>query len=334
MGRIQGAERYLPYTTYINVILLICFAIWLAPHNLPLSAEEQAIIGEQYHPTLKFLGLMAAKNAVVNFIIILTFLSFLLYRRANKGKTRPFEAHGIAAKAVLGVVGLLGVVFLGWYAQYLFTVSPATLDLSPDRRPYILFPAYILLLYMVAIVAAVLLTFRDKGKLAEGVLLAVAVLMDTVIFGVYGFMVMEKASPLLRNISVIQFMILLTCIVVTTFIDVFVFRGAEQVGRIQWGRMPARSQYTLVLLCVVIVLLMALMGYIRSGLREAWHIYGVMADASAWAYTPTMAYMAFVTSGITLLFLGSIAFLFWLTSLAEEKKVPVPQTAAMPDSKS
>jgi hypothetical protein len=131
---------------------------------------------------------------------------------------------------------------------------------------------------------------------------------------------MEKANPVLRNISVTQFMILLTCIIVTTFIDVFLFKGAEEVGRIRWGRMPIRSQYTLILLCVTIVLLMALMGYIRSGLREAWHIYGVMPDTSPWAYTPTMAYMAVVTSGITLLFLGSIAFLFWLAGLVEEKK--------------
>lgn len=323
MGRIQGAERYLPYTTYINVILLICFAIWLAPHNLPLSAEEQATIGEQYHPTLKFLGLMSAKNAVVNLIILSTFLSFLLYRRANKGRTLPFADHGMVAKVVLGSVGVLGVLFLGWYAHYLFTVNPATLDLTPDRRPYMLFPASLLFLYMLAIIAAVVLTFRDKGKIAQGLLLVLAVIIDTFILGVFGFIVMEKASPLLRNIAVTQFTILLTCIAVCTFIDVFLFRKAEEVGRIQWGRMPVRSQYTLIVLCVTIVLLMALMGYIRSGLREAWHIYGVMPDTSPWAYTPTMAYMAIVTSGITLLFLGSIAFLFWLTGLAEDKKAPL-----------
>jgi hypothetical protein len=323
MGRIRGAERYLPYIKYLNVLLLICFAVWLAPHNLPLSAQEQAVIGEQYHPTLKFLGLMAAKNAVVNFIILLTFLSFLLYRRANKGRTRPFAEQGMAARVVLGVVGLLVILFLGWYAHYLLTVHPAALDLTSDRRPYLLFPAYILILYMLTIVAAVFLTFQDRGKVAQGMLLVLAVLIDTVIFGVYGFIVMEKANPVLRNISVTQFMILLACIIVTTFIDVFLFKSAEEVGRIQWGKMPARSQYTLILLCVTIVLLMALMGYIRSGLRESWHIYGVMQDTSLWAYTPTMAYMAVVTSSITLLFLGSIAFLFWLAGLVEEKKVSV-----------
>jgi hypothetical protein len=320
MGRIRGAERYLPYISYINVLLFICFAIWLAPHNLPLSAKEQIIIGEQYHPTLKFLGLMAAKNAVVNFIILLTFVSFLLYRRANKGKILPFREHGMAARVILEIAGLLGILFLGWYTLYLLRVDPTALGLTPDRRPYLLFPAYLLILYTLTIVAAVLLAFRDWGKVAQGLLLVMAVLIDTIILGVYGFIVMEKANPVLRNISVTQFMILLTCIIVTTFIDVFLFKGAEEVGRIRWGRMPIRSQYTLILLCVTIVLLMALMGYIRSGLREAWHIYGVMPDTSPWAYTPTMAYMAVVTSGITLLFLGSIAFLFWLAGLVEEKK--------------
>jgi hypothetical protein len=143
---------------------------------------------------------------------------------------------------------------------------------------------------------------------------------------------MEKANPLLRIISVTQFTILLTCITVTAFIDIFLFKGAEEVGKIQWGRMPARSQYTLILLCVTIVLLMTLMGYIRSGLREAWHIYGVMQDTSSWAYTPTMADMAVVTSGITLLFLGSIAFLFWLTGLVETKKEPVSIFVAGPSA--
>ncbi len=322
MGRIRGAERYLPYTKYLNVALLVCFAVWLAPHNLPLSAREQALIGEQYHPTLKYLGLMSAKNAVVNFIILLTFVSFLLYRRANKGTSLPFAAHGRKARIVLGVVGALGVAFLGWYARFLFTVNPTALEIAPDRRGYILFPAFLLAAYMVAVVAAVVLTMRNRGRLAQGLLLGLAVVIDTVILGPYGFIVMEKANPFLRNLSVTQFTILLTCIVVTTFIDIYLFKGAAEVGRIQWGRMPGRSQYTLIGLCVTIVVLMAVMGYIRAGLREAWHIYGVMPDTSPSSYTPAMADMALVSSAISFLFLASIAFLFWLAGLAEDTHAP------------
>ncbi len=324
MGRIRGAERYLPYTKYINVLLLIAFAIWLAPHNLPLSAEEQIVMGGQYHPLLKYLGLMSAKNAVVNLIILLTFINFLLYRRGNKGRTRPFAEHGKAAKVTLGIVGLLVLLFLGAYARSLFTLDPASLDLPQDRRPYFLLPASLLLLQMLTIVGAILLTVRDRGKQAQALLLAATAVMNVAVLGIYGFVIMEKANPFLRNLAVTQFLMLLACLIVTTFIDLFLFKDAEEVRGIQWGKMPVRSQYTLIFLCICIVLLMGLMGYIRSGLREDWHIYGVLRDTSAWGYTPTMAYMARVVSGITFLFLASVAFVFWLAGLGEKAPALMP----------
>jgi hypothetical protein len=109
----------------------------------------------------------------------------------------------------------------------------------------------------------------------------------------------------------------MVCLLWNATIDVLLFRGAPVVGGIEWGRMPARSQYTLILLCVSIVLLMGLMGFIRSGLREDWHVYGVLQDTSEWAWTPTNAYMARVVGGIVLLFLGLVAFIFWLAGLGE-----------------
>ena len=326
MGRIAGAERYLKYLKYINVILLVCFAIWLTPHNLPLSAAEQLAIGGQYHPILKWLGLMSAKNAVVNFIILSTFFSFLLYRRANKGRTRPFAEHGTGAKVVLLSVGVACLLFLGAYARYLFTLDPATLDLSPDKAQYFRFPGLLLVIEIATIFAAIGLTFRNRGILGQGLLFAVTFASAVFALGVYGFVIMEKANPFLRNIAVAQFLMVIACLIVNTFIDLFIFKDAEVLGGIRWGKMPVRSQYTLILLCITIVLLMGLMGYIRSGLREDWHVYGIMQDTSQWTYTPTMAYMARVVGGIVLLFLGSIAFVFWLSGLGEEK-APAPTLA-------
>ena len=82
MTRIPGAERYYGYIKFMLALIVISFAIWLTPHNLPLTGEDVGKMGgSQYHPTLKFFGLMPAKNAVVNLIILSTFFSFLLYRR-------------------------------------------------------------------------------------------------------------------------------------------------------------------------------------------------------------------------------------------------------------
>lgn len=332
MGRIAGAERYIRYVKYINLVLLISFAIWLTPHNLPLSAAEQLAIGGQYHPILKWLGLMSAKNAVVNLIILSTFFSFLLYRRGNKGKIKPFSEHGATAKVVLLSVGVVCSLFLGAYARGLFTLDAASLDLSPDKAQYFKFPGLLLSIEIGAVFAAIGLAFRDRGVLGQALLFAVTVASTVFALGFYGFVIMEKANPFLRNIAVSQFLMVIACLIVNTFIDIFLFKNAEVVGAIRWGKMPVRSQYTLILLCITIVLLMGLMGYIRSGLREDWHVYGIMQDSSAWAYTPTMAYMARVVSGIVFLFLASVAFVFWLAGLGEEKGQALVATGAGADA--
>ncbi|MBI4592894.1 MAG: cytochrome ubiquinol oxidase subunit I [Candidatus Rokubacteria bacterium] len=320
MGRISGAERYQPYIKYINVLLLISFAVWLTPRNIPLTGEEQLALGGQFHPLLKYLGLMSAKNAAVNFIILSTFFSFLLYRRANKGRTRPFAEQGTGATIVLAAGGAVSILLLAWYARSLLTLDPKSLDLSPDRAAYFRLPAGLLLGQIGMVVLTAVLTLRDRGKLAQALFFASTAAASVFVLGVYGFVIMEKANPFLRNLAVAQWLMVMVCLLWNTVIDVLLFRGAEVVGGIRWGTMPARSQYTLILLCVSIVMLMGLMGFIRSGLREDWHVYGVLQDASEWAWTPTNAYMARVVGGIVLLFLGLVAFVFWLAGLGEKKE--------------
>lgn len=329
MGRISGGERYRPYIKYIDALLLVAFAVWLTPRNIPLSGEEQLILGGQFHPLLKYLGLMSAKNAAVNFIILSTFFSFLLYRRANKGRLRAFAEHGAGAKVALAVVAAISILILGWYARSLLGLDPKSLDLSPDRASYFKLPALLLLSQIVMILLTGVLTLRDRGKLAQALFFASTAAASVFVLGVYGFIVMEKANPFLRNVAVAQWLMVMVCLLWNATLDVLIFRGVETVGGIAWGKMPARSQYTLILLCVSIVMLMGLMGFIRSGLREDWHIYGVLQDTSEWAWTPTNAYMARVVGGIVLLFLGLVAFVFWLAGLGE-KKEEAPSVATTP----
>lgn len=319
MSRIKGSERYAHYIKYINAILFVCFAIWLTPHNLPLKGTERALIGEQYHPVLKYLGLMSAKNAAVNFIILSTFTSFLLYRRADKDKPRPFKFQSSATKIVLIFTGFISLFLLYSYANSLIRLSPSTLDISPDKKTLLWMPIGLLGLQMAVIITAVILTFQNKGILGQAIVLGTTCLGAVFILGIYGYIIMDKANPFLRNIAVVQVLMVLSCLIMVTAIDVSVFKKAGQLGSIQWGKMPGRSQYVLILLCVTIVILMGLMGYIRSGLRENWHVYEIMEDTSASAYTPTMAYMSRVVGAIVILFFGLISFVFWLSGLGEKK---------------
>jgi cytochrome bd-type quinol oxidase subunit 1 len=330
MGRIPGAERYQWTVKYLTLILILAFAIWLTPHNLPLSQEEQLRAGGQYHPTLKYLGLMPGKNAVINLMILSTFFSFLLYRRGNKGRTVPFREHGWPALAVLGGVGLIAILILGAYARSLFTLDPKALGLDPAKARYFLLPAWLLVLQLAAIVGAILLTVRDRGKPAQLGLVALTALSAVVILGIYGYIVMAEANPFLRQIAVAQWLTLLSCLLSAGAIDVFLFRNAEILGGLRWGQVGPGSQYVLLFLTVNAVLTMGIMGFIRSGLRENWHIYGVLQDTSEWAFTPADFYAAGTIAFIVVLFLAMIGLVFWMSELGEKPRVPA-QEAGLPE---
>ena len=315
MARIKGAERYTPYIKYINIVIFFCFAVWLTPHNLPLSGEERALIGEQYHPFSKFFGVMAAKNAVVNLLILSTFFSFLLYKRANKGETLPFKSHGNGARVTMVVTVGITILYLVWYAMGL-----KGQDLSETVNPYMSPLLTCITIQIIALICALFLTFANKGKLAQTLLFVVAASISVVYFWYYGFVLMEKANMVLRFLSVTQVSIVISTLIVNTVIDVFLFKNSKEVGGIQWGKIPNRAQYALLLLCVAIVTLMGLMGFIRSGLRMNWHIYGYMQDKSAGAFTPSIAYMGWVVSLIVFLFLALVAVVFWLGSLYGRKE--------------
>jgi cytochrome bd-type quinol oxidase subunit 1 len=100
-----------------------------------------------------------------------------------------------------------------------------------------------------------------------------------------------------------------------TAIDIFLFRRASKTGEVRWGRIPAISQYVLIFIAVTFTWLMGLMGYVRSGLRQHWHVYGVIRDQSVDAFTPTLGFATMVVSVTVLLFFLLIGLVFWISSL-------------------
>ena len=332
MERIPGAERYQRYIKYITVSVLAGFAVWLTPHNLPLSGEEQQLIGGTFHPTLKWLGLMPAKNAVINLIILATFSSFLLYRRSNRKGPVPFATQGALGRIGLAIAGVVGAGMVLWYSVSIFTLDPAALDLAADRAAVFRPVALLLLAQVAMVVVALALTLADRGWVGQAILIGWTFLHSVIILGVYGFVVMTSANPFLRQLAVAQWLSLLSCLLVVTVIDVFLYRNAESVGELRWGQMPVRSQYVLIALAVLATENMGVMGYIRSGLRENWHVYGVLEDTSPWAFTPTEAYAMSVISVTVALFLGMMGLMFWLAELGQKGSAAVDTKVATSES--
>ncbi len=219
-------------------------------------------MGGTHHPVLGVLGVMSAKNTAVNLMILTTFLSYLLYRRANKLSVKPWVRTGMAAQwTILGL-------------------------------------------------AAAIVTF----------------------YGVYGYFV---ESIVRIGFSVYQVLSVLGAIALVMAVDIPMFRGARSTGVIRWGQIAPRSQYVLILLAVSFAWLMGLMGFARSGIRQHWHVYGVVRDTSPDAVTPALGYAANMITIVTAVFFALVLFIFWLGGLGERGKAeghePLPAIAGGSD---
>ena len=152
------------------------------------------------------------------------------------------------------------------------------------------------------------------GNLVEFLIFA-SVTAFVISLGVYGYFV-EAAVRI--KLSIPQVLSVLFAMVSVTIIDALMLRGAEQTGETHWGKLPNISQYVLIFIAVTFTWLMGLMGYVRSGLRQHWHVYGVMRDQSLDAFTPTLGFATQIISVIVIIFFAFIAFVFWLSSLHDK----------------
>ncbi len=247
MERIPGAERYRRYIPYLIMVLAAGFMVWATPRSMVITLQEARAMGGTHHPVLGFLGVMSAKNTAVNLMILTTFLSFLLYRRANRISAKPWARAGMGLQwAIFGI-------------------------------------------------AAAIVTF----------------------YGIYGYFV---ESIVRIGFSVYQVLAVLGAITLVMAIDIPMFTGARSTGTIRWGQIPARSQYVLILLAVTFTWLMGLMGFARSGIRQHWHVYGLVRDTSVDAVTPALGYAANVITTVTAIFFALVLFIFWLGTLGEKGK--------------
>jgi len=113
MGRIPGAERFRPYTKWLLAVLVLGAIVWGTPHTMIADSRELAAMGGSHHPFLGALGVMSAKNTAVNLMILTTFLSFLLYRRANTRPVVPWAKTGTMVQGAMFVAAAAVVLFFG-----------------------------------------------------------------------------------------------------------------------------------------------------------------------------------------------------------------------------
>ncbi len=166
-------------------------------------------------------------------------------------------------------------------------------------------------------------SWAKKANLAQFLIFLAAA--GTVIFyGIYGYFVDAKTRI---GFSIPQVGSVVLALLLVTVIDGFLLRGAKTTET-RWGTIRPLSQYLLIMLAVTFTWLMGLMGYLRSGLRQHWHVYGVIRDTSVDAFTPTLGFATQVVSVTVLIFFAMIGFIFWLSSLSGKKNYSPPTLKA------
>ncbi len=122
MGRIPGAERFQPYIKWMLLVLVLGVIVWATPNTMIADRDEIAAMGGIRHPFLQVLGVMSAKNTAVNLMILTTFLSFLLYRRANKDPVVPWVRAGTMLQGAAFALAAVVVVFYGVYGYFVTAI--------------------------------------------------------------------------------------------------------------------------------------------------------------------------------------------------------------------
>jgi len=86
---------------------------------------------------------------------------------------------------------------------------------------------------------------------------------------------------------------------------------SNRVDSQNWGQMPARGQFALLFISIIITWIIGHMGYMKSALRLFWHVLGIVRDNSPWTYNPTMGFAANMITLNALVFWGGLLLLFW-----------------------
>jgi cytochrome bd-type quinol oxidase subunit 1 len=158
--------------------------------------------------------------------------------------------------------------------------------------------------------------WAQNGTYVQIALYAAAI-TNVLFLGIYSYYLPASVRI---GLSVPQVCTTLTVLILSSILDMKIFKEKEEVAEIKWGNMPVRSQYALFTLTIGFTWLMGLMGYVRSAIRQHWHVYTVFRDNSADAFTPTLPYAATVVTCIVVIFITLVIFMFWMPELASKKK--------------
>ncbi len=318
-ARSDDERAYYDWMGYTSAMIAIGFSLILPGIGYLLGVEIYAF-NEQMG--IQLMGGFFAWLWVMQAILIgaiLFAVNYYLWISLNKmpGGQRYFKY----------VKFLFVVIFLG-YAVWL-TPHSVALSLEEARRIGSYHPALgklgvmaskntaVIISYLATFISFAIFRMSNKEPVVSwvktGQLIRILLIVGSSVavlgLGVYSYMVPSVTR--VKVLSPIQFGVFFLCIVALYLLDSRMYKGARIIGEPKWGKMPERSQYALIAITVTFTWLMGMMGYMRAGGRQYWHVYGIMKDTSPEAYLPSHGTASVIVTIVTVLFFLLVAFIFW-----------------------
>ena len=116
--RLEGGVQYRKQIIAMLTVLVLALGVWMTPHSLVASLQEARLMGGTHHPLLGVFGVMSAKMTVVNIIILVTFMSFLIYWRAGKQATVTWAKGTVIGVNILFFLAAIAVIILGVWGYF------------------------------------------------------------------------------------------------------------------------------------------------------------------------------------------------------------------------
>ncbi|MCP5038665.1 MAG: cytochrome ubiquinol oxidase subunit I [Rhodobacteraceae bacterium] len=311
--------------------IAICALLPLPFAGYYLAAEIYAY-SQQMGITLMG-GIFAWLFIIQAVLIGALFLSANYYLWCGMGRSDGAKRYHKYIKYI--AIVLIGA-FLVWFTPHTLVLTNSELKALGGPHHSILGPLGIMPAKNTAVNTMIIFTFLSflfyrrsnkvavvrwerAGNIAQVALFAAGI-ANILFLGIYHGYFTNTVYKVAASIP--QVMTTFVVIVTSLVLDSFIYRGAKDVGPLHWGRIPDRAQYALFLLAVAFTWLMGLMGYIRSGIRQHWHVVDIMRDNSADAFTPTLGYAANVVSIAAIIFLTMVIFVFWIAQVSSTKTLP------------
>ncbi len=225
----------------------------------------------------------------VKFLFIVVFLGYIIWLTPHSVALSLEEARRIGSyHPALGKLGVMASKNTAVIVSYMATFISFAIFRMSNKEPTV--------------------SWARAGHILRALIIVVS---SVVVLGIGVYSYMVPSVTRVRVLSPIQFGIFFLAILALYILDSRMYKNARIIGEPRWGKMPERSQYALIGITVTFTWLMGMMGYMRSGGRMYWHVYGIMKDTSPDAYLPAHGVAAVIVTTVTLLFFFMIASVFW-----------------------